>query len=578
LVKNKKAMEVLKGTATSSGIASGEVYIWTGGETPEIPRYKFRRIEDGEREWARFLAAVESEVKRKERQVEQILKTNKTETDLLKSQIMMLEDIELHDQIHEHIFEKNENAEWAAWDVSRALAQTLFKSQNAYLRERAIDIAGIGNELIYRLLGTERPVLEKLAKDVIIVAHDISPSDAIGMDKKHVRALALDAGSAVCHTAILARSFEIPAVMGLGNITQKVKNGDFLIVNAISGEVFINPDEETVKHYQKTARTRNKSMFSKLETMRDVEAITKDGVRITIKANIELSGEAEKAYQYGAQGIGLYRSEFLFLAPGRPPEEETQYLAYSAVVKVSKGAPVTIRTIDIGGDKIAPTLYEAEEKNPLLGWRAIRFSLANPELFKTQLRAILRASALGPVRIMFPMISGKEELELALKFLEEAKLECKSKKQKFDKNIMAGTMIEVPSAAIIADSLAPMVSFFSIGTNDLLQYSIAVDRGNEKVSYLASPMHPAVLRLIKITLDAAHNAGITAAVCGQITEDCSMTALLTGLGADELSMTAIAIPKIKSVIRSLSAKECRELAENALNCGSASEVKALLKN
>ena len=568
-------MEILKGVAASNGIMIGKAFVWTGGELPDIPRYTFRRKDDCEKEWARFLRAIEDAVKAKEERLEQLSpKSDKTEIDILKTHVMMLEDIELHEQVHTRLFEENENAEWAVNSISRTMVQTLFKSRDAYLRERAVDIADIANEIIYRLMGIERVSLSKLKENVIVVAHDIMPSDTITMDKKHIQALALDMGSVTSHTAILARSFEIPAVLGLGAISHKVKDGDCLIVDADRGVVFINPDEKTIAEHQKAIKA-NQASLNKLVSMCDKQALSTDGVLFSLKANIELSVDISRIYKYGAEGIGLFRSEFLFLTPGVPAGEEAQYQAYSKVIKKSNGLPVTIRTSDVGGDKILPNFYDGEEKNPLLGWRAIRLSLATPEVFKTQLRAILRAGVHGPARVMFPMIASVDELEQALVMLEEAKAECEKNNQKFDSSIKAGTMIEVPSAALIAGKLAKMVDFFSIGTNDLVQYTLAVDRGNEKVSYLADPRHPAVLRLIKMTVDAAQEAGIPAAVCGQIAGDSSMIPLLAGLGITEFSMNATAIPKIKSVLCTLNAAKCRKLAESALNCGTADEVSAL---
>jgi phosphotransferase system enzyme I (PtsI) len=311
--------------------------------------------------------------------------------------------------------------------------------------------------------------------------------------------------------------------------------------------------------------------------MRELPAETLDGHKVCIKANIEVPEEAEQIDRYGAEGIGLYRSEFLFLTPGMGAEEEEQYIRYNQVLSAVGDLPVTIRTVDVGGDKILPGFQLPNEKNPLLGWRAIRFSLARPELFKAQLRAILRASANGNVRIMFPMVSGIEELEQALALLEEAKAECRKRKQLYQDNLETGTMIEVPAAAMTADILAERSDFFSIGTNDLIQYSLAVDRGNEQVNYLAKPTHPAVLRFIKGTIDAAHERGIKAAMCGELAGDPAATALLLGLGLDEFSMTASAIPQVKGIIRGVTLEGCRLLAEEALKCISHQHISHLVE-
>jgi phosphotransferase system enzyme I (PtsI) len=350
-------------------------------------------------------------------------------------------------------------------------------------------------------------------------------------------------------------------------------------MNGLSGLVVTNPDKQTLARFR-TDEKQQRKQTDKLNALRELPAETTDGCRVAVKANISLPEEAETLKQYGAEGIGLYRSEFLYITPGKAPDEETQYKAYSHVLKAMGELPVTIRTMDMGGDKIVPELHAIgltdNEKNPLLGWRAIRLSLANPEMFKVQLRAILRASVHGNARIMFPMISGIEELEQAHAMLDEARAECKKLKQPFNKDIEVGAMIEIPSAAMTADILAEKADFFSIGTNDLVQYSLAVDRGNEKVSYLGEAFHPAILRFLKKTIDAAHERGIKAAMCGELAGNPEAACLLLGLGLDEFSMAASSIPRIKEIIRSCSLKTCKALATDALRARSIEEVRALL--
>jgi phosphotransferase system enzyme I (PtsI) len=362
-------------------------------------------------------------------------------------------------------------------------------------------------------------------------------------------------------------------VLGLSTITREIHDGQILALNGSSGSVVLDPDRRTITRQQNEEKKYLKQA-DRLNSLRDLPALTIDGHRVTLKANIEFPEEAEQALKFGAEGIGLYRSEFLFITPGKSVEEEIQYQAYSQVLKTMGDLPVTIRTVDLGGDKVLPELQTRIEKNPLLGWRAIRFSLAQPELFKTQLRAILRAGVNGNARIMFPMISGIEELEQALTLLEDARRECKKKGQAIAKNIEAGVMVEIPSAAMTADILAEKAAFFSLGTNDLIQYSVAADRGNERVGYLGDPNHPAVIRFIKRTIDAAHEKGIKAAMCGELAGDPSAAALLVGLGLDEFSMTASSIPPIKKVIRSVTFASCRALAEQALAGRSIAEVRA----
>jgi phosphotransferase system enzyme I (PtsI) len=417
--------------------------------------------------------------------------------------------------------------------------------------------------------------LAELAEDVILVTHNLLPSDALTMNKNRVKGIVMDMGGRTSHTAILARAFEIPAVLGLSSATKEIAKGDTVVVDGTSGRIIVFPDETTLDRYRGIT-VHLRKVADDLLAFKDFPAETKDGHRVALKANIEVPEEASHALLYGAEGIGLYRSEFLFLTPGQSADEHRQYEAYRKVAVGMAGKPVTIRTLDVGGDKLIPDLQSFEEKNPLLGWRAIRFCLSHKELFRTQLRALLRCSAEGDVRIMFPMISGIEELEDALQVLEEAKAECSALGQAYAKDLKVGCMIEIPSAAMTADILARRSDFFSIGTNDLVQYSLAVDRGNERTAYLAQPFHPAVLRFIKSTIDAAHAQGITAAMCGELAGDPNATAILLGMGLDEFSMSSSAIPLIKRVVRGSSASECRALAEEALALSSYRHVDSLV--
>jgi phosphotransferase system enzyme I (PtsI) len=418
-----------------------------------------------------------------------------------------------------------------------------------------------------KLLALQVVSLAELDEDIILVSHDLMPSEALDMDKNHVKGIVLEMGSPTSHTAILARAFGIPAVLGLQDACREVIRDETIAINGSNGELIIKPDDAVRARYER-AMEKYRSSVRELHSFSQVKAETRDGRRVSIMANIETPEEADLALADGAEGIGLYRSEFLFLSPGVAMEEERQYQAYSKVLKTMGDKPVTIRTIDVGGDKASPNIYRGmEEKNPLLGWRAIRICLALPELFKTQLRAILRASVYGNVRIMFPMIAEIEELENTLALLEEAKEECRAKKQPFKDDIRTGIMIEVPAAAVMAGSLAEKSGFFSIGTNDLLQYSFAVDRGNEKVGYLARVLNPALLHLVKGTIEAAHAKGIEAAMCGEMAGDPRATAILLGLGLDSFSMSAQSIPLIKKIIRGFSLEGpngCKNLAKNAL--------------
>lgn len=569
-------MKVFSGIPASSGFAIGEAFVYID-EPPEIPRYSIDESRIGA-EWARFQKSIGWAVEEVK-----VLYTwasrdvSKEQADIFQAHLMMLEDVDFHDQIKDRLENSLQNIEWVVWEVSRELSQKLSSSPDPVFRERAVDITDVSRRILDSLLSVtqRRFSLADLQNDVILVVHDLMPSDLLVMNKSHVKGLAMDMGSKTCHTAILARSFNIPAVLGLSNLSKEVKDGQTLALNGFSGTVVLDPDKQTLTQQQDDEKEYHKQA-NLLDSLRELPAQTLDGHRVTLNANIEFPEEVQQVLNYGAEGIGLYRSEFLFLTPGRPANEETQYDAYSLVLKAMGKLPVTIRTADVGGDKAHPELQPASEKNPLLGCRAIRFSLAFPELFKTQLRAILRASVHGNVRIMFPMISGIEEMEQAIALLEETRLECKKNGQPFAQDIQVGAMIEIPSAAMTADILAAKSNFFSLGTNDLIQYSLAVDRGNEKVNYLSDPCHPAVLRLLKRTIDAAHEKGIKVAMCGELAGDPSATAMLLGLGLDEFSMTASSIPKIKQIIRFTTIESCKALAEQAMAGCSIAEVHALV--
>jgi phosphotransferase system enzyme I (PtsI) len=569
-------MKTLTGVPVSSGIVSGKAFLYAENEFPEISRYSLRKNQ------------IETELKRLDKAIEDAMsdlkviheravrEMSKDQADIFAAHIMMLEDPDFIDQLHDRLKDTLQNAEWVVSDIARGMMQKMMASPDPLFRERAVDINDISKRILNRLLEIKQVSLAELDRDVIVVAHDLLPSEVLTMNKNRVKGFVMDGGSRTSHTAILARAFDIPAVLGLSTATKEINNDDILVVDGGTGQVTINPDKRDLTAYKK-ADTQYRKKQDEFLAIRELPAETIDGRRVALKANIEIPEEAEQVLHYGAEGIGLYRSEFLFLTPGQAAEEEQQYRAYRQVLKALGGLPVTIRTVDIGGDKILPDFQvTTDERNPLLGWRAIRFSLALPELFKTQLRAILRASVEGNVRIMFPLISGIEELEQARVLLVEAKAECRAKGQPFADNIEVGTMIEVPSAAMTADILAGGSDFFSIGTNDLIQYSLAVDRGNERVNYLAQPTHPAVLRFLKMTIDAAHKKGIKAAMCGELAGDSSVTPLLLGLGLDEFSMAAQAIPQVKRIVRGVSMESCRKLAEEVLKGTSWKQNAALL--
>jgi len=569
-------MKKLNGIPVSSGIVIGKAYIHPENDLPEIKRYSIRKTQI-DTEINRFKIAVAGaaeDVRALHKRA--TLEMGKDQADIFAAHLMMLEDEFFHDEIVNKIRESQENVEWVIYDSARSMVQKMRASPDPAFGERAVDISDISRRILERLLSIQKAFLAGIDRDIILVVHDLLPSDVLTMNRKYVKGILMNMGGTTSHTAILARAFNIPAVMGLSTATSEIKNEDTLVLNAAAGEVIVNPDEKVLEKWTRTENRFNKKM-NKLSALRELPAETKDGYRVLIKANIEIPEEVEELRNFGAEGIGLYRSEFLFLNPGTTAEEDFQLNAYNQVLKTMGELPVTIRTVDMGGDKILPDYFSAAEKNPLLGWRAIRFSLAIPDLFKTQLRALLRSSVNGNVKIMFPMITGLEEMNDALSFLEEAKAECRKKKQPFSENIEVGTMIETPSAAITADILAKKADFFSIGTNDLIQYSLAVDRGNEKVSYLAQPAHPAILRLIKNTVDSAHAKGVKVAMCGEMAGDPGMAVLLLGLGLDELSMAASSIPQVKNIIRGVKHSDCRKLTEELLNGVSFMTNNALLK-
>ncbi|MDR3191447.1 MAG: phosphoenolpyruvate--protein phosphotransferase [Treponema sp.] len=568
-------MKKLSGIPASPGIIVGKAFLFLESESPDIPRFSIPKRHIGE-ELKRLEKAINNAMAElsliHERAIREM---SKEQADIFAAHIMMLDDPDFQDQLKARFNETHLNMEWVVWDVAREMIQKMLDSPDPLFRERSVDISDISRRLLDELLDVKHFSLAELDRDVIVVAHDILPSELLTMNRSRVKAVLTNEGGRTSHMAILARAFGIPAVLGLATATKEISEGDTLMVNGGTGEVFVNPAKQELEGFKEESARYDKRLKESM-SVKNLPAETKDGFRIVLNANIEIPEEADRVLNYGAEGIGLYRSEFLFLATGQAAEEERQYQAYTRVLKALGGRPVTIRTVDIGGDKILPDFRAADEKNPLLGWRAIRFSLALPDLFKTQLRAILRSSVSGNVKILFPLISGIEELEQARGFLEEAKAECRAKGQAYAEDIEVGVMIEVPSAAVTADILAEHSDFFSIGTNDLIQYTLAVDRGNERVNYLARATHPAILRLLKGIIEFAHQAGIKAAMCGEMAGDPRCTALLLGLGLDEFSMTAQTIPQIKRIVRELSLEDCRKLAEEALRGSSWKQNDALV--
>ncbi|MDP2927859.1 MAG: phosphoenolpyruvate--protein phosphotransferase [Candidatus Omnitrophota bacterium] len=499
------------------------------------------------------------------------------EAQIFDAHLLVLEDRMLIEEVISRLKKEQLNVAYIFSEVLKKYIGVFLKIEDEYLKERAADINDVGKRILRNLLGTKKKGLDDVGGRAIIVAHDISPSDTVAMHTKNIAAFVTDIGGKTSHTAIMAKSLEIPAVVGLEGVTSKVNPGDILIVDGSMGIVIIDPDEETLRSYQAKLE-KLKGIADKFLTVKDLSAVTTDGRTILINANIEFPDEVPSAKLHGGQGIGLYRTEFFYMNRKDSPSEEEHYQAYKYVAEEMNPYSVVIRTLDIGGDKFLSQFKIPYEMQPFLGWRAIRFCLARPDIFKLQLRAILRASVHGNLKLMYPMISGVEELRQANQLLGEAKAELRQSGLKFNDKIKVGVMVEVPSAAMTADILAKEADFFSIGTNDLIQYSLAVDRSNEKVAYLYDPAHPAVLRLIKNIIDAAHQAKIKVAMCGEMAGEPSLALILLGLGLDEFSLPPQVIPELKYVIRAVGFKATQELAVQAMKLSTGKEVEEFAQN
>jgi len=569
-------MNILKGISASPGIIIGKVFLYRD-DTPLIPKYDISKIEI-QGELLRFKEAVVKAAKELDDLQAQFGDGSSfsSEAKIIQSHILILKDPSFHEEIKRNLEQELVNIEWILFEVSRSIIGKLDSSENKYIRERTIDIHDVSKRILNHLLYRDRLSLSDIREEVVLVPHNLLPTDALAMNRRMVKGIAMDAGGRTSHTAILARSFEIPAVVGLSNVSRLVKSGDTIIVDGNAGRVVINPDARTTEEYLATWHEWQRREVQLL-TLNELPAETRDGKLIQLQANIEVPEETDSAVSHGADGIGLYRSEFLFLMPGGISSEEVQFEAYKSVLESMNGKPVIIRTFDLGGDKALPDFEGHDEKNPILGWRAIRFCLARKDIFIRQLRALLRASVYGDLRIMFPMISGLEELDIALSILNEAKQECRKEGIPFNEYLPVGIMIEIPAAAMTSDILARKVQFFSIGTNDLIQYTIAVDRGNEKVAYLYEPFHPGVLRLLKRIIDNAHAAGISVGMCGEMAADPLASIILLGMGLDHFSMSSFGIPQVKQIIRSVSLSEAENVVETIMEMDSYVEIDAHMR-
>lgn len=496
------------------------------------------------------------------------------EAQIFDAHLLVLEDPMLLQETVRFIREDLVTAEFAFHQASEKYADALAKVDDSYLSERAADIRDVTQRVLANLMGQPQcTALADLTEPCIVVAHDLTPSDTATMDPAMVLGFVTEVGSRTSHTAILARSMRIPAVLGLGEAIGELHTGESVLLDGFNGFVVIDPSEQTLFEYGQLV-DRQTSIEESLEVIHDDAAETRDGHRIVLSANIERAADVEGVLQCGATGVGLFRTEFLFINRSDLPDEEEQFTAYRKVTESLAPDPVIIRTLDLGGDKLVSHINVAAETNPFLGWRAIRLCLEETDMFRTQLRAILRASAFGNLKIMYPMISGVEELEAANALLDECREQLHAEGVAFGDDVEVGVMIEIPSAALIADSLAKRVKFFSIGTNDLIQYALAVDRLNDKIAHLYEPTHPGILRLIKMTVDAGLAHGIWTGICGEMAGDLTAVPLLLGLGVTELSVTPSMVPRVKMLIRSIEMSEARKLAEFALDSDSPKEILA----
>ncbi|GAQ25796.1 phosphoenolpyruvate--protein phosphotransferase [Tepidanaerobacter syntrophicus] len=566
---------MLKGIAASPGIEIGkahvvkheQVVINTSPIKKEDIGKEIKKLEDA-------LTTTKLQLEKIKEKAQKELGSEKAK--IFDAQLMVLEDPVFINEIKSKIESELITADNAVSQVVNSYIAEFGSAKDEYLKERAADIKDIGERLIKNILGISVDAFS-LEQEAIIIAKDLTPSDTAQMDKEKVKAFATDMGGRTSHTAIMARSLEIPAVVGLKDATQKIKTGDTVIIDGNEGAVYVNPDEETAKRYEKLKQDYLNKV-KELKQLKDLPAETSDNAkRVEISANIGTPKDVKGALENGAEGVGLYRTEFLYMDRQSLPTEEEQFDAYRQVVEKMAPRPIIIRTLDIGGDKKLPYLNMPDELNPFLGWRAIRICLDRPDILKTQLKAILRASAYGKARIMYPMISGVDEVRRANKILDEAKAELYAEGKDFDEDIEVGIMVEIPSAAVTADILAKEVDFFSIGTNDLIQYTLAVDRMNEHISYLYEPFHPAVLRLIKNVIDSSHKEGKWTGMCGEMAGDPLAAPILLGMGLDEFSMSASSIPKVKKIIRLLTYDEAKEIAGKALSMSEPADIRAMVK-
>ncbi|MEB8172022.1 phosphoenolpyruvate--protein phosphotransferase [Macrococcus caseolyticus] len=565
-------MTTLKGIGASDGIAIAKAYLLV---EPDLS-FNNEKVADVDAEVEKFKAAInQSKVELTQIRNNAEIALGPDKAAIFDAHLLVLEDPELINPIEDNIRNNQMNAAASLSEVSTNFI-TIFESMdNEYMKERAADIKDVSKRVLSHILGVSLPNPTMIDEPVVIIAEDLTPSDTAQLNKQFVQGFATNIGGRTSHSAIMSRSLEIPAVVGTKNITDAVQQGDFVIVDGIAGEVIINPDEQTITGY----KARQAAFLQEKEELKQLvndKTVTKEGKHVELAANIGTPNDLEGVKNNGAEGIGLYRTEFLYMGRDAMPSEDEQFEAYKKVLSEMDGKRVVVRTLDIGGDKELPYLNLPKEMNPFLGYRAIRLCLDQQDIFRTQLRALLRASIHGKLSIMFPMIATINEFREAKAILEEEKANLIADKVKVADDIELGIMVEIPSTAAMADIFAKEVDFFSIGTNDLIQYTMAADRMSERVSYLYQPYNPAILRLIKQVIDASHKEGKWTGMCGEMAGDATAIPLLLGLGLDEFSMSATSILSARRQIKNLSQPEMAKVAEQALNCATQEEVVKLV--
>ncbi|AJP65467.1 phosphoenolpyruvate-protein phosphotransferase [Staphylococcus aureus] len=567
--------KLIKGIAASDGVAIAKAYLLV---EPDLTFDKNEKVTDVEGEVAKFNGAIEAskvELTKIRNNAEVQLGADKAA--IFDAHLLVLDDPELIQPIQDKIKNENANAATALTDVTTQFV-TIFESMdNEYMKERAADIRDVSKRVLSHILGVELPNSSMIDESVVIVGNDLTPSDTAQLNKEFVQGFATNIGGRTSHSAIMSRSLEIPAIVGTKSITQEVKQGDMIIVDGLNGDVIVNPTEDELIAYQ-DKRERYFADKKELQKLRDADTVTVDGVHAELAANIGTPNDLPGVIENGAQGIGLYRTEFLYMGRDQMPTEEEQFEAYKEVLEAMNGKRVVVRTLDIGGDKELSYLNLPEEMNPFLGYRAIRLCLAQQDIFRPQLRALLRASVYGKLNIMFPMVATINEFREAKAILLEEKENLKNEGHDISDDIELGIMVEIPATAALADVFAKEVDFFSIGTNDLIQYTLAADRMSERVSYLYQPYNPSILRLVKQVIEASHKEGKWTGMCGEMAGDETAIPLLLGLGLDEFSMSATSILKARRQINGLSKNEMTELANRAVDCATQEEVIELVNN